>query len=45
MQRDPRDYLSNILEAAAAIQEATNTIGEALILISQRDPQLFRAIP
>ncbi len=67
MQRDPRAYLSDILEAAAAIQEATSTIdeagygnsrlirsaverefiiiGEALKLISQRDPQLFAAIP
>ena len=67
MQRDPRAYLSDILEAAAAIQEATSTIdaagygksrlirsaverefiiiGEALKLISHRDPQLFAAIP
>jgi len=67
MQRDPRAYMSDILEAAAAIQEATSTIdeagygksrlirsaverefiiiGEALKLISQRDPQLFAAIP
>ena len=67
MQRDPRAYLSDILEAAAAIQEATSTIdeagygnsrlirsaverefiiiGEALKLISQRDPKLFAAIP
>ena len=67
MQRDPRAYLSDILEAAAAIQEAASTIdetgyvksrlirsaverefiiiGEALKLISQRDPQLFAVIP
>ena len=67
MQRDPRGYLSDILEAAAAIQEAASTIdeagygksrlirsaierefiiiGEALKLISLRDPQLFAAIP
>ena len=29
MQRDPRAYLRAILEAAAAIQEATSTIDEA----------------
>lgn len=29
MQRDPRAYLSDILEAAAAIQDATRMIGEA----------------
>ena len=29
MQRDPRAYMSDILEAAAAIQEATSTIDEA----------------
>jgi uncharacterized protein with HEPN domain len=29
MQRDPRAYLSDILEAAAAIQDATSTIDEA----------------
>ncbi len=29
MQRDPWAYLSDILEAAAAIQEATSTIEEA----------------
>ncbi|MCP9810210.1 DUF86 domain-containing protein [Cyanobium sp. HWJ4-Hawea] len=53
MQRDPRAYLSDILEAAAAIQEATIAaverefiiIGEALKQISQRDPQLFAVIP
>ena len=28
MQRDPRAYLSDILEAAAAIQDATSTIDE-----------------
>ena len=45
MQRDPRAYLSDILEAAAAIQEATSSTDEALKLISQRDPQLFAVIP
>ena len=40
MQCDPRAYLSDVLEAAAAIQEATSTIGEALKLISQQDPLL-----
>jgi len=30
MQRDPRAYLSDILEAAAAIQEATSPIGRSL---------------
>jgi len=67
MQRDPRAYMSDILEAAAAIQDATSSIdeagygnsrlirsaverefiiiGEALKLISKRDPQLFAAIP
>ena len=45
MQRDPRAYLSDILEAAAAIQEATSSTDEALKLISQRDPQLFSVIP
>ena len=45
MQRDPRAYLSDILEAAAAIQEAPSSTDEALKLISQRDPQLFAAIP
>ena len=67
MQRDTRAYLSDILEAAAAIQDATSTIdesaygksrlirsaverefiiiGEALKVISQRDPQVFAAIP
>lgn len=29
MQRDPRAYLSDILEAAAAIQDATSMIDEA----------------
>lgn len=29
MQRDPRAYLSDILEAAAAIQEATSTVDKA----------------
>ena len=29
MQRDPRAYLSDILEAASAIQDATRTISEA----------------
>ena len=29
IQRDPRAHLSDILEAAAAIQEATSTIDEA----------------
>ncbi|MBM5806524.1 MAG: DUF86 domain-containing protein [Cyanobacteria bacterium M_surface_10_m2_179] len=67
MQRDPRAYLLDILEAAAAIKAATATlsesdycasrlirsaverefiiIGEALRVISQRDPDLFAAIP
>ena len=45
MQRDPLAYLSDILEAAAAIQEATSSTDEALKLISQRDPQLFAVTP
>ena len=32
MQRDPRAYLSDILEAAAAIQEATSSIDEAALM-------------
>ena len=43
--RDPSAYLSDILEAAAAIQEATGSIGEALKVIAQRNPELFAAIP
>jgi uncharacterized protein with HEPN domain len=30
MQRDTRAYLSDILEAAAAIQDATSTIDESV---------------
>ena len=43
--RDPSAYLSDILEAAAAIQEATGSIDEALKVIAQRNPEIFAAIP
>lgn len=67
MPRDSRAYLNDILEAAAAINEAAGAIdeaaytatrlirssverefiiiGEALKVISRRDPQLFAGIP
>jgi len=42
MQRDPRAYLSDILEA---VEREFIIIGEALKVIAQRDPQLFAVIP